>query len=128
MIEFEGNSTIEDQIVFTESALLDLILNIEELSEYDIALTRTLDDNLILKIGESTYEVMPKQDYNMEVDSDVLVEIDNINEETYEDIVENSDEQIYQEDEDIESGFIAETLKTLAIGGVVRLGQKLLTS
>lgn len=115
-----------DELVFTESSLLDLLINIEELKQYDIGLTETVDGTPLLQIGESTYELTQKEEIIIDVDEDVVDEISEINEETYTEIA--NDNELIEEDVDIESGLVKEAIKTLAIGGLVRLGKKFLES
>lgn len=119
---------VEDaqEIIFTEASLLDLLVQVEELKQYDIGINETIDGNLILQIGESTYELTPKEDIILDVEEDVVDEISDINQEAYEEISESN--EVVEEDQTIESGIITETLKTLAIGGLVRLGKKYLDS
>ena len=83
-----------------------------------------MDGKLQLQVGDSLYELATDDSVTeIEVDEDIVDEISDINEEAYESLLANgaTDEDV------IESGLISEALKTLLIGGVVRLGKHYLT-
>lgn len=128
VISAENVEEIEDveEIIFTESSLLDLLLQIDELNQYDIGLTETVDGNPLLQIGESTYQLNPKSETILDLDEDIIDEISDINEEVYEELADSN--EIVEEDVEIEGGLIKEAIKTLAIGGLVRLGKAYLDS
>lgn len=110
-----------DQIVFTPSALLDFLLQIDELSDMNISVSETPDGNVQVLVGESIYSIDCSRSEEVVVDPDVVEQVLDINEEAYEDIVE-SDNSI--EIVDVEGGLIAEAVKTLAIGGIARIAGK----
>lgn len=113
------------EIVFTPASLLDIISKIDELSEYEVGLTTTLDGQLQLQVGDSVYDLTSESDVNnVNVDDSVVDDVSEINEDAYDQIVDSEDEEA----QPIESGLIKEMIKTLAIGGVVRLGKNYLTS
>lgn len=114
----------ESEIVFTPASLLDLISKVDELSQYEVGLTTTMDDQLQLQIGDSLYDIT--SDSNIEdivTDENTVDQISDVNEETYDNLLE--DESI--SNEPIEGGLIKEAIKTLAIGGLVRLGKQYLS-
>lgn len=119
-----SESTSTSEIVFTTSSLLDLLAQIEELSEYDIDINESIDGSLQLTIGESYYSINLNTAEDVEVSDEVVEEIAEINEENY----DNLDVETIDDLEPIESGIVKEALKTLAIGGLVRLGKKYLDS
>ena len=113
------------ELVFTPASLLDIISKIDELSQYEIGLTTTLDGQLQLQVGDSVYDLTSESDVNnINVDDSVVDDVSEINEDAYDQIVSEEGE----ETQPIESGLIKEMIKTLAIGGVVRLGKNYLTS
>lgn len=112
------------EILFTPSSLLDLLSKVDELKEYPVGLTETFDGGLQLQIGNSFYSIEDKYaSLDAEVDPEVVDAISDVNEETYSKLEEDGVEL-----ETIESGLIKEALKTLAIGGVVRLAKSYLQS
>ena len=106
-----------DEILITPAALLDILSKIDELSQYDVGLTESIDGKLQLQIGNSIYNIEDKSITDIQVSDNVVEEIADINEEAY-DNIEDSDY--------IESGIIKELAKTLLIGGLVRLSGKLI--
>ena len=110
-----------ETIVFTPSGLLDLLLKIDELSTYDIDITESMSGNLQLQIGDSIYDIDTSQAEVVEVSDDVVDAIDDLNIETYEDL---ADDGIVDISEPVESGLIKELAKTLLVGGMARLGMK----
>lgn len=122
----KSNVTYDTELVFTPAAILDLLSKIDEFKEFDLGLSESLDGNLQLQVGESFYDIEAEEHVNdVIVDEEVVDEIATINEEAYESLI---DEGTANTQENIESGIIKEALKTLLIGGVVRLGKHLLTN
>ena len=116
----------ESEILFTPSAILDLLSKVDEFSEYDLDLTESLDGKIQLQVGNSVYELNPDEvASDIQVSNDVVDEIAAINEEAYQDLLDENDE--YAQQEYVESGLIKEFVKTLLIGGVVRMGKNYLT-
>lgn len=119
-----GTEVDNSELVFTSASLLDIISKIDELSQYEIGLTTTLDGQLQLQIGDSVYDLTSESDVNnVNVDDSVVDDVSEINEDAYDQIVGDEVEDA----QPIESGLIKEMIKTLAIGGVVRLGKNYLT-
>lgn len=118
-------NTFNNEIVLTPAALLDLLSKVDELSNYELGLTTTLDGQLQLQIGNSTYDLTSESNVeNVTVDQSAVDEISDINEEAYDNLLD--DETITSEP--VEGGLIKEMIKTLAIGGLVRLGKNYATS
>lgn len=115
-----------DSIVFTPAALLDLLLQIDELSDYDMSITQTFDGQLQLIVGDSAYCIDSQNATNITVDDSIVDEVDDINEEAYENLDTSLEIDTYDGTEPIESGILKEIAKTLLIGGMVRLTKKLL--
>ena len=104
-----------EELVFTPAAVLDLLSSIEELKDYDIEFYND-NNTMSFTIGESKYEINTKVAEDVEVPEEVLDEVSEINEENYEPYLD----QVADGDV-VEGGLIKELIKTLAIGGLVRL-------
>lgn len=115
-----------DNIVFTPAGLLDLLVSIDELSEYDIGLTETIDHNIQLQIGDSIYQLSKSDAEDVIVDDSVVDEISDINDRAYQELESSDNDVEIQELDDVESGIIKELIKTLFVGGMVRLAGKTL--
>lgn len=113
-----------ENILFTPAALLDFLSSIDELSDLDIGITETMNGNLQVQIGSSNYEIDTSSATNLQVDEHTVDQIDDINQTAYEELSEDYGEEAFQEE--VEGGIIKEALKTLLIGGLVRLGAKAL--
>lgn len=112
----------QESLVFTPSAVLDLLMNIEELKELDISLTETLDNKLILSVGDSDYVLEDKEAEVVEVEPEVVEEVESTNIENYQDMIEDS---VIENDNDIiEGGILKEAAKSLLLGGLIRFASK----
>lgn len=121
------------ETLFTAAAVLDLLRQIDELSDKDIDVFDN-ESFALITIGDNQYRI----DYNtaeeVEVPEEAVDEVTDIIEDTYDelgssgvDYEEVADLEV-NDDEDVEvveGGIIKEALKTLAIGGLVRLTGKL---
>lgn len=118
------------ELIFTPASVLDLLLQIDELSEYDIGITETIDGNLQLQIGESIYELNGNDVDEIKVDESIVDTISDINEDAYADLGMDATEDYidYSDDEYVESSVIGELAKSLLLGGMVRLSAKMLQS
>lgn len=114
---------MNNEILFTTASLLDFLSQIDELADKDIV----VDENnsaITVTIGGSTYTINKADAEEVEVPDEVVDEVADINESTFEEL----DDVEYNEVDDsevVEGGIIKEALKTLAIGGLVRLTGKL---
>lgn len=110
------NSTL----LLTPASLVDFLSQIDELSEKSISLNS--DNGYIeVSIGEATYRIRPQDEVNVPVSVDNIDEVNEAADDTYDELVDNG----YVENSDeVESGIIKELIKTLAIGGMVRLAAK----
>lgn len=117
-----------NELLFTPAAILDLLVQIDELHNKDISIVQTLDNKLQLTIGNSTYEILPdNNEVSIDVPNDIVNQVSDANMAAYEQLAES--ELVDLTDvgtETIESGIIKETIKTLLVGGLVRLTGKLL--
>lgn len=111
-------------ILFTPAAVLDLLIQIDELKDKQISVTETLDNNIQIEIDDSTYIIEPSDlQTTLEVDESELSEVEDLSETTYQEL-SDSGEIEYGEVEPIESGIIKEIAKTLLVGGLIRLAGK----
>lgn len=110
-----------DAILLTPAALLDLLTQIDELSDYDVGITEELNGNIQIAIGSSVYSIADETT-DIPVDDAMINDIADINMETYESLSEQGEVDLLP----IESGIIKEITKTLLVGGLVRLTKKLL--
>jgi len=113
-----------NEILFTPAALLDFLRQVDELADKDIAVSDTAD-GVTITIGSSTYSIDSADASDIEVPDEVVEEVGEINENTYEELDDVEYTEL-DEDETVEGGLIKEALKTLAVGGLVRLTAKLL--
>lgn len=103
-----------EETIFTSAGLLDLLSQIDELSEYNIDLNDTNGD-ITLTIGDSTYSISKPQEA-VEVPEGAVAEISEIADSAISNVEAST----------VESGIIKEALKTLLVGGAVRLVAKML--
>lgn len=113
-----------DQLLLTPAALLSILIQIDELKDKDIQLTEDLDGTLKLQIDQNVYDLQDQNTLEVEVDPEVIQEVDDANADAYEDL--QMDDNIQLSDT-VEGGLLSELMKTLAVGGMIRLTQKLLT-
>jgi hypothetical protein len=113
-----------NEILFTTASLLDFLQQIDELSDKDIILNED-DSAITVTIGDSTYTINKNDAEEVEVPDDVVDEVSEINESAFEELDDVEYNEI-DEDEVVEGGIISEALKTLAVGGLVRLAGKIL--
>ena len=125
----ESGDNMNEQLLFTSSAILNLLLEIDELKDYSLNINETIDGKLQLQVGESVYEISTDDTEVLEIEttSDVLEDVESFNADTYEDIVETyTSDIVTQPDEVITSGILKEIAKTFLLGGAVRLTKSLL--
>ena len=113
-----------NEILFTTASLLDFLQQIEELSDKDIILNED-DSAITVTIGDSTYSINKNDAENVEVPDEVVDEVAEINESAYEEL-DDVEYSAVEEEEVVEGGILSEALKTLAVGGLVRLTGKIL--
>lgn len=124
-----------NEILFTPAALLDFLRQIDELADYDINVFDN-EEFALITIGDSQYRIDFKNAEPIEVPEEVVEEVTDIVEDTYDELgaegVELHDVKDVAITEDgnveevVEGGVIKELLKTLAVGGMVRLTGKVL--
>ena len=104
-----------NETIITTTGLMEILSQIEELSEYDISVTDNSNGDITISISENTYNISPSE--TVSAPEEVVEEIADINNDVYETM---------DHSEAITSGLIKETAKTLLVGGLVRLATKLL--
>ena len=104
-------------IVLTPSALLAFLNEVEELKDKEINFHES-DDELSISIDDNTYVLDASNAVEVELDDYSFDEVETANEDGYEEIGEDIEDI---SDEDVEGGIIKELVKTLALGGLVRM-------
>lgn len=110
-----------DELLFTSASILDLLSSIDELKDKNIDLAET-DSGISITVGDSIYQIRTSDATPIEVDEDVVQEVDEVTSEAYEEL---SADGVDIKD-DIEGGPIKELIKTLMLGGMLRLTSKML--
>lgn len=110
------NSTL----LLTPASLVDFLSQIDELSEKSISLNSD-NGHIEVSIGEATYHIRPQDEVNVPVSVDDIDEVNEAADDTYDELVDNG---YIENSDEVESGIIKELIKTLAIGGMVRLAAK----
>ena len=112
-----------DELLFTSASVLDLLSNIEELKDKNLDIQET-SSGVTITVGDNAYEIKSSQATEVEVEESVIEEIDNITSEAYEELaVQGVD---VDEMEEVEGGPIKALLKTLFLGGMVKMTAKML--
>lgn len=114
---------MNSEVVFTSAALLEFLLNVEELSEHSIGVSETLDGNIQVSIGDSVYVIDCSDVEEVPVSDEAVEVVADINDQAYEDLLGEEDMQP-TDIEEIEGGILKELAKTLAVGGLARLSGK----
>ena len=111
------NSTL----LFTPAAIMDLLTQIEELKDKEIEINESSDGSISLQIGDSTYKIDSSDATELEADEDTVDAVDEINMEAYEEVQDKAEDE-----EPVTSGMLKELVKSLMLGGMIRLSKKLL--
>lgn len=112
----EANS----QILFTPSSLVDFLTQVDELKDVNIGINDD-GENVSISIGDSTYEINPKSVTDIDVSDEDVDQACQANESNYDELEDSGEIEM---NDSVESGIIKQLLKTLAIGGMVRLAAK----
>lgn len=107
-----------EELILTPSALLDLLLQIDELKDKDIGITETLDGNLQLQINDTIYTIESDDIIDIPTDVGTVETITDVKDAAYDELEDSG--QIETKDS-IESGIIGSLAKSLFIGGMARL-------
>jgi len=111
---------MEDQLLFTPAALLSFLLEIEELQGKSIELNET-EEGVVVSIDDAQYTILPDTAVEVEVDDEVLDAVGDAAMEGYTSLREDDSIDVDIDNEPVEGGIIKELIKTLAVGGLVRM-------
>ena len=114
-----------NEILLTPAALLDFLRQVDELADKDISVDET-GSTLTVTIGESTYGIDLNQAETVEVPDEVVDEVADVADEAYAELGEAGVDVTDIDEDVVEGGLISEALKTLAVGGLVRLAGKIM--
>ena len=111
-----------DMLVLTPSALLAFLSNIEELKDLDITIGED-ETHIEVQIGDSSYILESPESSEVEIDEMAVNEISDLDEEGYDELAEDEDIEHLEdvEGDRVDGGIIKVLIKTLAVGGLVRL-------
>lgn len=113
----------DQQIVFTPAAVLDLLSQIEELSDVPVGIAETLDNKIQITVGDSVYVLDCSSETSIDVEPDVIDTLGEANFEAYQDLLDSNAVE-YVEDEPVTGGIIKEGIKSLLLGGMIRFASK----
>lgn len=120
-----------NEVMFTSAAVLDLLLQIEELQDYTLGISETPDGNLQLVVGNSVYLINGNESKTIQVEDEVVGEIEVTAEDAYNDLLNNSIEidpnsemDQFDDNDIIQGGIIKEIAKSLTLGGLIRFASK----
>lgn len=114
-----------NEILLTPAALLDFLRQVDELADKDISVDET-GSTLTVTIGESTYGIDLNQAETVEVPDEVVDEVADVADAAYAELDETGVDVTDIDEDVVEGGIISEVIKTLAVGGLVRLTNNLL--
>lgn len=118
------NDNMPDDIVFTPASVLDLLLQIEELQDLDIGMDKDNSGNIIIKIGDSTYQISTDSATDIKIPEEAVYTIQDTNEDTYNNILQEEDITDEDINSPIEGGIVKDALKSLMLGGMIRFAGK----
>lgn len=109
-------------IILTPSGLLGFLSEIEELKGKEINFNES-EDKLTITIDDSQYVLDASNAPEIEIDEESFEQVEDANEEGYDQLEDSDDFEIVdiQGEEPVEGGILKELIKTLAVGGLVRL-------
>lgn len=113
-------------VVFTPASVLEILNQIDELKDYDLGLTETLDGKLQLQVGESTYEISVEDAAEVDAPEEVVDAVETINDDAYADLVGSGEFEEIDTQDLVEAGLIKEAIKSMLLGGAIKFIKKLL--
>ena len=114
----------DTQIMFTPAAVLDLLSQIDELADMPVGLAETVDGKIQIVVGDSTYLLEDEAISSIDVDPEVVDSIDEVNLDTYQDLMDSGNVEYVDDEEPIQGGIIKEGIKALLLGGMIRFASK----
>ena len=113
-----------DELLFTPAALLSVLVQIDELKDCNIGIT--VDGKLQLQIDDSFYSLEPENETTITVDESDADAVEDANMEAYSELESSGVALEELSQESVESGLVKEALKSMLLGGMIRLSTKLL--
>lgn len=104
-------------IILTPSALLGFLSQIEELQDKEINFSES-NDKLIVMIDSNQYVIDASGAPEIEIDEESFEQVEDANENGYDELDDDIEEVGVEE---VEGGIIKELIKTLALGGLVKM-------
>ena len=108
-----------DQVLFTSASILDLLSNIDELKDKNISIDE-LDHGFNIVVGESTYQIRSSQAEEVQVDQEVVDQVEDITYAAYDSLADEGVD-VDSDDEPVTGGPIKSLIKTLMLGGLVKM-------
>lgn len=110
-------------MLFTSTSVLDLFSQIPEFQNFDIKITEEEDGSLLISVNDNNYELIPDEDSVLDLPTDefTLDQLDENEDQAYDQMVEDGRAD---DTDSVEGSIIKEVMKTLALGGMLRLGSK----
>lgn len=112
-------------VVFTTASILEILSQIDELKDYELSITETIDGNIQLQVGDSTYLYEVEHAEEVEAPEEVVDTVEEINQDAYKELVDSGSFDEVTNDT-VESGLIKEAIKSLLLGGAIKLIKKLI--
>ena len=129
---------MDEEILFTSAAVLDFLSQIDELKDKDLHIDKSIDGQLQITIGESTYSISNANATTVDVPETTIDTISDATIDAYNELLDdnattetsvelsNSESAVTQIDEDaekIEGGIIKNLVKDLMLGGMIRFAK-----
>lgn len=121
-----------EEILFTPAALLELLAQMKEFENDEVAVYEDLSGNVIISVNGNEYILDCSNSIEIDVEPAIVETISDLNEEVYEELIENGDFSNIDPlvdpvedgtpDDSIEGGILKELATTLLVGGAVRMG------
>ena len=115
-----------DDLLFTPAALLSVLVQIDELKDCNVGITQTVDGKLQLQVDDSFYSLEPENETTITVDEEDADAVEDANMEAYSELESAGVALEDISEEPVESGLVKEALKSMLLGGMIRLSTKLL--
>lgn len=104
-------------VILTPSALLGFLNEVEELQDKEITIQES-EDKVAIIIDGTEYVLDASDSIEVQVDEQTYEEVEDANQDGYAELGEDFEDI---DDEEIEGGIIKELVKTLALGGLIRM-------
>lgn len=115
---------MKSEVLFTPAALFDFLTQIEELKSYAVSVADTPGGSIQISIGDSIYNVTGQDAVEVPVNPNTVVEVREAAEDAYDELGSNVNNTANLEP--VTSGVLKQIVKTLLIGGLVRLTDRIL--